>query len=286
MRVIRWRIKKAKKAYEQYQQKQYEQSDSWSPKTTRVACSRRPWKQPARPQEPPNALRNAADRPSAPWAQQDARCTARPGVGTADSPSAACAPQNARVPCSASTPAGGTPAAPAKEPEAASPPAGGTPKPSRSRRRQHDVNTEAGKTKTEGEAVSRPAGGKPKSSGSAPPQDDVKTEAVTPSATSASAPPPWTRPPIEEALRVEALNEVAKRRAGDELQSPAKRPKSAAQEVESNPHQAYMEESTADEVQEEVKEEEDSEDPPPDDEEDWLAKGPRGDYAHGCPSEL
>ena len=131
MRGIRWRIKKEKKAYEQYMQEQYEQymeeqywtqSDSWSPKTTRVACSRRPWKQPARPQEPPNALRNAADRPSAPWAQQDARCTARPGVGTADSPSAACAPQNARVPCSASTPAGGTPAAPAKEPEAASPP--------------------------------------------------------------------------------------------------------------------------------------------------------------------
>ena len=234
------------------QERYWTESDSWSPQTTRVACSRRPWKQPARPQKPPNALRNAADIPSAPWAQQDARCTARPGVGTADSPSAACAPQDARVPCSASTPAGGTPAAPAKEPEAASPPSGGKPKPSRS----------------------------------APPQDDVKTEAVTPSATSASAPPPWTRTPNEEAHRTKALNEFAKRQAGDELQSPAKKPKSAAQEVKSNPDQAYMEESTADEVQEEVKEEEDSEDPPPDDEEDWLAKGPRGDFAHGCPSEL
>ena len=138
--------------------------------------------------------------------------------------------------------------------------------------------------KTEADAVSPPAGRTPAVMQQA--VKAVKTEAVTPSATSASAPPPWTRPPIEEALRVEALNEVAKRRAGDELQSPAKRPKSAAWEVESNPHQAYMEESTADEVQEEVKEEEDSEDPPPDDEEDWLAKGPRGDFAHGCPSEL
>ena len=240
--------------YDSYTQEQWWSGGySCSPQTTRVPCSRRPWKQqPARPQKPPNALRNAADSPSAAWAPQDARGTARPGVGTADSPSAACAPQNARVPCSASTPAGGTPAAPAKEPEAASPPAGGKPKPSRS----------------------------------ATPQDNVQTEAVTPSATSATAPPPWTRPPIEEALRVEASNEVAKRRAGDVLQSPAKRPKSAAQEVESNPHQAYMEESTADKVQEEVKEEEDSEDPPPDDEEDWLAKGPRGDYAHGCPNEL
>ena len=250
---------------------------SCSPQTTRVACSRRPWKQPARPQKPPNALRNAADRRSAPWAQQDARCTARPGVGTADSPSAACAPQNARVPCSASTPAGGTPAAPAKEPEAASPPAGGTP------RVYNNLKPSVDAVKTEAEAVSPPAGRTPAVMQQA--VKAVKTEAVTPSATSASAPPPWTRPPIEEALRVEALNEVAKRRAGDELQSPAKRPKSAPWEV-SNPHQADMEESTGDEVQEEVKEEEDSEDPSSDDEEDWLAKGPRGDFAHGCPSEL
>ena len=82
---------------------------------------------------------------------------------------------------------------------------------------------------------------------------------------------------IEEHLRAEAFKEVANRKAGDE--SPAKKRKS-------NPHQAHMEESTADKVQEEVKEEKDSEDPPSDDEEDWLAKGPRGDFAHGCPSEL
>ena len=114
----------------------------------------------------------------------------------------------------------------------------------------------------------------------------VKTEAVTPSATSASAPPPWTRRrnPNEEALRVKALKEVAKRLAGDELQSSAKRHKTPPwQQLELS---ADMEESTDDEVQEEVKEEEDSEDPSSDDEEDWLAKGPRGDFAHGCPSEL
>ena len=259
-----------KNAYGHEQHRQYlKQSGSWSPNTTRVACSMHKRKKPARPQTPPNALRNAADSPSAARAPQDGRGSARPGVGTADSPSAACAPQNARVPCSASTPAGSTSAAPAKEPEAASPPAGGTPKPSRSRRRQHDVNTEAGKTKTEGEAVTSPAGGKPTPSRSAHPQDDVKTS----SATSAKAPPPWARTPNEEAHRTKALNEFAKRQAGDELQSPAKKPKSAAQEVKSNPDQAYMEESTADKVQ-------------PGDEEDWLAKGPRGDFAHGCLSEL
>ena len=241
----------------------------WTELESSSPWSRRPWEQRGWTQKPLTALPNAAHYPSAPWAQQYRRNTARPGVTTADSPSAACAPQDARVPCSASTPAGGTPAAPAKEPEAASPPAGGTPKPSRSRRRQHDVNTEAGKTKTEGEAVTSPAGGKPTPSRSAHPQDDVKTS----SATSASAPPPWTRTPNEEAHRTKALNEFAKRQAGDELQSPAKKPKSAAQEVKSNPDQAYMEESTADKVQ-------------PGDEEDWLAKGPRGDFAHGCPSEL
>ena len=81
------------------------------------------------------------------------------------------------------------------------------------------------------------------------------------------------------------MKEVAKRLAGDELQSSAKRHKPAPW-ARSNPHPADMEESTDDEVQEEVKEEEDSEDPSSDDEEDWLAKGPRGDFAHGCPSEL
>ena len=93
------------------------------------------------------------------------------------------------------------------------------------------------------------------------------------------------RSPNEEALRVKALEEVAKRQAGDELQSSAKRHKPAPW-ARSNPHPADMEESPDDEVQEEVKEEEDSEDPSSDDEEDWLAKGPRGDFAHGCPSEL
>ena len=80
------------------------------------------------------------------------------------------------------------------------------------------------------------------------------------------------------------MNAFANRKGGDE--SPAKMPKSAAQEVKSNPHPAHMEEATADKVQEEVKEKTDSEDSPPDDEDDWLAKGPRGDFAHGCPSEL
>ena len=78
-------------------------------------------------------------------------------------------------------------------------------------------------------------------------------------------------------MRAAALNAFANRKGGDE--SPEKKQKS-------NPHPAHMEEATADKVQEEVKEEKDSEDPPPDDEEDWLAKGPRGDFAHGCPSEL
>ena len=86
-------------------------------------------------------------------------------------------------------------------------------------------------------------------------------------------------------MRAAALNAFANRKGGDE--SPAKMPKSAEQEVKSNPHPAHMEEeATADKVQEEVKEKTDSEDSPPDDEDDWLAKGPRGDFAHGCPSEL
>ena len=46
------------------------------------------------------------------------------------------------------------------------------------------------------------------------------------------------------------------------------------------------EQSSAEEVKEEVKEEEESEVTSTDDVEDWLARGPRGDSAHGCPSEL
>ena len=248
---------------------------SCSPQTTRVPCSKQPWKpQPARPQKPPNALRNAADSPSAAWAPQDARGTARPGVGTADAPRAATKDEQAEA---ASTPAGGTPAAPAKEPEAASPPAGGTPA----------VMQQAVKAvKTEADAASTPPGGTPARSVKAE-QADSSPAGRTPaaSATSASAPPPWTRPPNEQAMRTKALNEFAKRPAGDELQSSAKRHKPAPW-ARSNPHPANMEESSDDEVQEEVKEEEDSEDPSSDDEEDWLAKGPRGDFAHGCPSEL
>ena len=252
---------------------------SCSPQTTRVPCSRQPWKQQrAQPQKPANALRNAADSPSAACAPQDAR---RTRASPSQAPLQRIAPPQPRAATkdeqaeAVSTPAGCTPAAPAKEPEAASPPAGGKPKPSRSAPPQDAVKREA-------EPVTPPAARTPAVMQQA--VKAVKTEAVTPSATSASAPPPWTRPPNEEALRAKALNQFAKRRPGDELQSSAKKHKTPPwQQLELS---ADMEESTDDEVQEEVKEEEDSEDPSSDDEEDWLAKGPRGDFAHGCPSEL
>ena len=114
-----------RKQHEEYMYTQYlKQSGSWSPNTTRVACSMHKRKKPARPQKPPNALRNAADSPSAVRAPQDARGTVLPGVGVVNVPKAAMKDEQAEA---ASTPAGGTPAAPVKESEAAHRPTGGTP---------------------------------------------------------------------------------------------------------------------------------------------------------------
>ena len=275
MRGIRLEVQQD--AEELLEERYWTELVSSSPQTTRGACSRRPWKQRGWTQKPLTALPNAAHYPSAPWAQQYRRNTARPGVTTADSPSAACAPQGTRVPCSASTRTGGTPRGHTKQHKDYSSPAGCTPKPSKSDRPR-------AKAEPKLDEVSGNAGGKRKRSRSATRVADVKTEAHTSSATSASAPPAWILTQREEALRAQLLNAFANRKGGDE--SPAKMPKSAAQEVKSNPHPAHMEEATADKVQEEVKEKTDSEDSPPDVEDDWLAKGPRGDFAHGCPSEL
>ena len=244
--------------YLKEQLKEQQEQRYWTELESSPPWSRRPWEQPGCTQKPLTALPNAAQYPSAPWAQPYRRNTA------------ACAPQGTRVPCSASTRTGGTPREHTKQHKDYSSPAGFTPKPSKSDRPRAEAKPEL-------EEVSRTAGGKPKRSRSATRDADVKTEADRPSATSASAPPAWILTQREEDLRAEALKEVANRKGGDE--SPAKKHKS-------NPHQAHMEESTADKVQEEVKEKTDSEDSPPDDEDDWLAKGPRGDFAHGCPSEL
>ena len=254
MRGIRREVQQnAQDLKEQLKEQRY-----WTELESSSPCSRRPWEQPGWTQKPLTALPNAAQYPSAPWAQPYRRNTA------------ACAPQGTRVPCSASTRTGGTPREHTKQHKDYSSPAGFTLKPSKSDRPR-------AKAEPKLDEVSGNAGSKRKRSRSATRVADVKTEAHTSSATSASAPPAWTRTQIEADLRDEALKEVANRQAGDE--SPAKKRKS-------NPHQAHMEESTADKVQEEVKEETDSEDSPPDDEDDWLAKGPRGDFAHGCPSEL
>ena len=251
-------IRREVQQYAQDLKEQLKEQRYWTELESSSPWSRRPWEQPGWTQKPLTALPNAAQYPSAPWAQPYRRNTA------------ACAPQGTRVPCSASTRTGGTPREHTKQHKDYSSPAGCTPKPSKSDRPR-------AKAEPKLDEVSGNAGGKRRRSRSATGVADVKTEAHTSSATSASAPPAWTRTQIEAALRDEALKEVANRQAGDE--SPAKKRKS-------NPHQAHMEESTADKVQEEVKEKTDSEDSPPDDEDDWLAKGPRGDFAHGCPSEL
>ena len=261
MRGIRREVQQIKEQLkEQLKEQRY-----WTELESSSPWSRRPWEQPGWTQKPLTALPNAAQYPSAPWAQPYRRNTA------------ACAPQGTRVPCSASTRTGGTPRGHTKQHKDYSSPAGCTPKPSKSDRPR-------AKAEPKLDEVSGNAGGKRKRSRSATRVADVKTEAHTSSATSASAPPAWILTQREAGLRAEALNAFANRKGGDE--SPAKMPKSAEQEVKSNPHPAHMEEATADKVQEEVKEKTDSEDSPPDVEDDWLAKGPRGDFAHGCPSEL
>ena len=64
------------------------QASYW--RQTRVPCQKPPWEpQPARPLQPPNALRNLAASPSAASAPQDARGTVQHGGGVVEVPKAA-----------------------------------------------------------------------------------------------------------------------------------------------------------------------------------------------------